>query len=402
MQDYLKIVVTGEVDSGKSTVIGRFLYEMDSLSEGVIEEIQNICQRLDTDFEFAYLSDSFEEERRDRLTMDTTQTFCKTKRGNTFIFIDVPGHQELIKNMLCGSSYADIAILVVDVQKSIEEQTRRHTFILKFLGIEQIILVLNKMDLVNFNEDTFRNTKKDIIEFLTKIKLEPKYFIPLCARQGENLCKISKKMPWYKGPSFLEALNTHSKKRMNGDFRFPVQDIYNLNEEKVAVGKIISGIIKKGEEAKVLPLNKGCRIKAIKVFNKKTSLAKAPESVGLVLDDMKDIKRGSVIYKERLPEVNTEILTKIFCTRPFNAGNNLRFSCSTQETPARIKQINRVWDTANLEPKSKEFPLKETDLAEAIIVTEYPVVIEKFKGSNRLGRFVLRSNAEICAVGVIC
>ncbi len=401
MQDYLKVVVTGEVDSGKSTLIGRFLYEMGSLPEGVIKEIGDICQRLGSDFEFAYLLDSFEEERRNQLTIDTTQAFCKTKRGKGFIFIDVPGHRELLKNMLCGSSYADIAILVVDIKKSIEEQTRRHAFILKFLGIEQIILALNKMDSVNFDENTFRKVKEGTIEFLKKMGIEPKYLIPISAKQGENLCKRSKKMPWYKGLTLFEVLDTCFKKKSNGDFRFATQDIYSLNGERVIAGEIIAGNIEEGEKVKILPLNKECKIKTIKVFNKNKFQAAAPESICLVLDEMNDLRRGQIICKPRFPLVNKEIVAKLFCIHPINIKENLMFQCLTQETPVQIRKIIGAWDTASLEPRSKEDLLEETDVAEVIIITENPVVVEKYKGFNRLGRFVLKSNRDICAMGII-
>lgn len=399
--DYLKIVVVGEVDSGKSTLIGRFLYEMGSLSRGVIEEIKDTCQRLDADFEFAYLLDSFEEERRNRLTIDTTQAFCKDKKGRRLIFIDVPGHQELLKNMLSGSSYADIAILVVDVQKSIEAQTRRHAFILKFLGIEQIILVLNKMDSINFAENTFKEVKENAIESLKKFDIEPKYLIPISAKHGENLCRRSEKILWHKGPSLLEVLGLCFRKKMDGDFRFPIQDIYNLNGEKVVVGEIICGKIKKGEKINIQPLNKKCRVEKIKVFNKKRSYAKVPENIGLTLDDMSDLRRGQVICKPALPKVTQEILIKLFCIHPLNIKENFRFRCTTQDTLAQIKQINKVWDTANLEPKLKHDSLDQADVVEAILITDSPVVIERYRGFNSLGRFVLKSNSEIQAVGII-
>ena len=404
MQDCLKVVVTGEVDSGKSTLIGRFLYETDSLSQGAIEEIEDISQRLGKDFEFAYLLDSLEEERKDQLTIDTTQAFCKTKRGKELVFIDVPGHQELLKNMLCGSSYADVAILIVDVQKSMEEQTKRHAFILKFLGIEQIILVLNKMDLVGFDEGASKKIEEDIAKFFKKIEIQPRYFIPLSARQGDNLVRRSKKMGWYKGLSLGEVLNNcfkNFKKKRNGKFRFPIQDIYSLNGEKVAVGEIMSGRVKKGDRVNILPINKECKVKTIKVFNKKKTVAKAPDSVGFILDDMNNLMRGQVICKPELPWVNSEILTRIFCIHPLNIKDNLRLQCATQEVPAQIKQINGVWDTVNLKPLFKEGILEKTNFAEAIIVTEKPVVVERFEGLNNLGRFVLKNNKEICAVGII-
>ncbi len=400
MKDYLKIVVTGEVDSGKSTLIGRFLYETGSLSEGVVEEIGNVCQRLGSDFEFAYLLDSFQEERINRLTIDTTQTFCKTKRGKRLIFIDVPGHRELFQNMLCGSSYADAAILVIDAEKSIEEQTRRHLFILKFLGIDQIFLALNKMDLVGFEESVFEIIKQKINMFSEKLGIQPGFFVPLSAKQGENIIRKSRKMAWYKGLSLAEALNGYFKKRTNEDFRFPIQDIYELNGDKVAVGEIISGSIKNGEIVNILPIDKECSVRKIKVFNKNKSYAKALESIGLVLDDMNELRRGQVICKPILPKVTKEILARIFCVNCLNAKQNLRLRCVTQDVPARIQQITGVWDTATLEPKSNSDSLGQLDVAEVIMTTDIPLVLESYKGSNSLGRFILKDNSEISAVGV--
>ncbi len=401
MQDYLKVVVTGEVDSGKSTLIGRFLYELGSLSQGVIEEIGEVCQRLGSDFEFAYLLDSFEEERKNQLTIDTTQVFCKTKRGKSFVFIDVPGHKELLKNMISGSSYADIAVLVVDVQKSIEEQTRRHAFILKFLGVEQIILALNKMDAADFEENTFKKVREDTREFFRKVGIEPKYFIPISAKQGENISKRSKKMPWYEGFSLQEALNTRLKKEINKNFRLPIQDVYNLNGEKLSVGKIISGRIKIGEKVKILPLDKECIVKTIKIFNKNRSAAEAPQSIGLRFDDMDGLKRGQIICKPEMPLVGKEIMAKLFCVHSFNIKESLRFKCATQETIAWISKIMGTWDTISLAPRPKKDLLNETDIAEAVITTENPVVVDKYKAFNSLGRFILKSNEEIYAVGTI-
>jgi len=402
MEDNFKIVVVGDVDSGKSTLIGRFLYETGSLSQEAIEEIGDVCRRLQGNFEFAYLLDSLEEERRNQLTIDTTQVFCKVKRGKVFIFIDVPGHQELIKNMLCGVSQADIAILVVDVQKSIEQQTKRHAFILAFLGIEDIILALNKMDVVGFNENTYEKVKVEIIGLFKNLGITPSYILPISAKQGENLCEQSKKMEWDKGLSLISVLNTcFNKKKDNGNFRFPIQDIYNLDGENVAVGKIISGKINKGDEVNILPLNKVCKINTIKVLNKNKSLAKSPESIGLVLDKMDDLRRGQVLCKPKLPQVNRKILAKVFCVHPLKINETLNFRCTTQESHAQIKQVKRVWDSGSLESKTKGDTLEDNDFAEAIIFTENPVVVESFKGFNGLGRFVLQSNREICAVGII-
>lgn len=401
MQSNLNIVVTGEVDSGKSTLIGRFLYETGSLSQGAIKAIGEVRKKSGSNFEFAYLLDSLEEERNNQLTMDTTQAFCKTKKGKEFVFIDVPGHQELIKNMLCGSSYADIAILVVDVQKSVEEQTKRHAFILNFLGIKQIIVVLNKMDLVDFKENVFRKIKKEIKNLLAKIQIQSKYFIPVSAKEGDNLLKESKNMPWYDDLVLFKALDTHLKTKVNGAFRFPIQDVYSINEQKIAVGKVISGGIRKGEKVNVLPLNKELIVKEIKVFKNSKKVARVPESIGLILDDMSDLRRGQVVCKSKLPQVKTVILAKIFCVRPLNINENLEFKCLTQESLCRISKIVEVFDTTNLVPKTKNNILDKNDSAQILLRTETPVVIENFERLNALGRFVLQGAQDIVAVGIV-
>lgn len=404
MENYLKVVVTGEVDSGKSTLIGRFLFETGSLSQAVIEDIQSASRELGRDFEFAYLLDSFEEERRNQLTLDTTEAFCKTKIGKGIIFIDVPGHKELLKNMLCGSSYADIAILVIDVQKSMEEGTKRHINILKFLGIDKIILALNKIDLANFSEYIFNKVAQEIIKFSKETKIQFRYIIPLSAKQGDNLIRNSSEMLWYKGKSLIEALRALNKvfKKENGhDFCFPVQDVYSTNGKSICVGNIISGRIKKGEIVKILPLNKESRVKEIKEFNKVKSQAKAPESIGLVLSKIDDLQRGQIVCSGKTPEVTTQIFAKIFCLQPLNLEQNLLFKCTTQETQAKIKKINKVFDSTGLEVFGVTNNLRETNAAEVSIITEKPIVIKNFLQLNSLGKFVLQDNREILAVGII-
>jgi len=404
MQDYLKVVVTGEVDSGKSTLIGRFLYEVGSLPEGALREIRSVSHRLGSNFELAYLLDSFEEERKGQLTIDTTQVFCRNKKGRDLIFIDVPGHRELIKNMLSGSSYADIAILVIDIKKSIEEGTRRHINILKFLGIKQIIFVLNKADLVSFNEEIFNKIQKEITEFSKKIGIQPQYVIPISAIQGDNISKKSLNISWYKGLSLAEVLNTlnkESKKEVSNSFYFPIQDIYSIDSQKICVGSIISGEIKRGEGIKTTPFNQESQVKEIKVFGGTQTLAQAPESIGLVLTEPNNFQRGQIIYRGESPEISAGVLAKIFCVYPINLNERLLFKCTTQESYAKIERINRVFDNSGLELNQVTSNLKEMDAAEALIVLEKPVAVKKFQQFNILGRFVLQDKRGICAVGII-
>jgi sulfate adenylyltransferase subunit 1 (EFTu-like GTPase family) len=186
MRNTLKVVVVGEVDAGKSTLIGRLLYDTASLHKAAMLEIFQASKLQGNILEFAYLLDGLEEERRGQLTIDTTQAFCRNAKSG-FWFIDVPGHAELLKNMLCGSSYAQAAILVTDATKSLEDGTIRHLNVLKFLGIEQIVIVLNKLDILDFSKDAFERAKGEIFEFIKSIGMKTKYFIPVSARQGDPL-----------------------------------------------------------------------------------------------------------------------------------------------------------------------------------------------------------------------
>ena len=401
MAKYLNIVVSGEVDAGKSTLIGRFLYDMDFLAQGAMEEVNDSCRKLDRNFEFAYLLDSFEEERENQLTIDTTQIICKSRKGNNFVFIDVPGHRELIKNMLSGSSYADIAILVVDASKSIEEQTKRHAFILKFLGIERIIPVLNKMDLVGYGREKYEQLTKELGDFLQGKDIKSRHFIPVSAKDGENLIRKSRKMHWYKGLSLLEALNSGFVKKSDSDTRFIIQDIYSRNGKKTAIGRIISGNIKKADMVRVLPINKEMRVKKIVVFNKNKFSAFAPESIGLELDEMASLARGQVLSKGRPPELRSEIPARIFCVRKLDTSLPLKFKCAAQESPARISQVFEVRDSLELESKIIRDCLEENDVAKVVISTERPLVVEKYKFAGSLGRFVLMYDSDIYAIGII-
>lgn len=404
MEDILRIVVTGEVDSGKSTIIGRYLYDTGSVYKESIEQVKRICQGLERDFEFAYLLDSLEEERKNQLTIDTTQAYCRNKKGKGLLFIDVPGHRQLLKNMLSGSSYADAAIVVVDVQKSIEEGTKRHIYLLKFLGIEKIVVVLNKMDLVGFKEAVFEDARKKILNFSRNTGVNTEQIIPVCAKQGANLSKKSHLMPWYKGLSLIDALYLLTKKlnkKWTQGFYFPVQDVYQLDGKKIYVGNVISGSIRKGERVKISPINKEFKVKGIKVFNKNAMRAKVPESVGLVLDGMDNIERGHIVYKGKPPEITERFLAKIFCVNPLNTDKKLLLKCLTQQSYARITQINSILDTAKLEIAKGQNGLKELDAAEVIIATESPLALKRFYQLNVLGRFVLFDGKEISAVGII-
>jgi len=386
MHNFIKIVVTGDVDAGKSTLIGRYLYESGSLCQEVMDDITEVCKNLERNFEFAFLLDSFEEERKNQLTIDTTQSFCKSKKGNHIVFIDVPGHQELLKNMISGASYADIAILVIDINKSVKDQTKRHAFILKFLGISKIVTVINKMDSLNFNQSVFLKTKKQVSEVFNNFGLEFNECIPVSAKDGDNLLKKSKNIHWYKGKPLNLALD-NLKVKKDTDFRFLIQDILSDSKEKIAIGPIISGQIKNGASIFIFPLQKNTSVESIKYFNKNIQNAKAPLSVGIILEDMGGIKRGQILSSGQPPIVTNTISGKIICTGSISLNSNLILRSTVQQAKVKIEKFKYIYDH---------------DVAEVILKTEDKIVVEKYKGYNSLGRFVLTNKQEkIVAVGTV-
>lgn len=402
MQNCLRVVVAGDVDAGKSTLIGRFLYDSGSLPDGAIGNIEESCRRQGNDFEFAYLLDSLEEEREKQLTINTTQVFCGDKKRREWIFIDVPGHRELFKNMLVGSTDADLAVLVVDARRSLREQTKRHLQILKFLEIKRFIVVINKMDISGYNEKIFLKAKERISDFLRKIKIKPEYCIPVAAKNGENLLDNSRKMGWYKGITLIEALSMGCRESGGNNFRMPIQDIYKLGAKVIIAGRIIAGRIKAGERVNILPSGKEARIRRIMVFKRALRSAEFPGNIGLILDSSEGLSRGMILSKPKLPDVKTIISARIFCLRPLKISESLRFKSTTQNVAAHIEQIDAVWDSADLKARSKTGLLRELELAEIMIAAGHPVVTESFEGVNSLGRFVLENkNREICAVGII-
>ncbi len=400
MHNLVKIVVAGDVDSGKSTLIGRYLYESGSLTQRAMEDIKQICNNLERDFEFAYLLDGFQEEREKELTIDTTQCFCRSGKNKNIVFIDVPGHRELLKNMLSGASCADTAILTIDINKSVKDQTKRHAFILKFLGISKIITVINKMDAACFNETAFLETKQQIFQVFKNLGAEFNECVPISANKGDNLLKRSKEMPWYRGKLLREILESIKIKKNTGSFRFLIQDTYENKSGPVAAGIIISGSIKTKDKVFILPAQKESRIKTIKYFDKNLRSAHGPLAIGIILEDKNTLKRGQILSDNQLPIITETIPGKIICIRDIDLNTNLSIRCAVQQTKVKIDKINCVWDTINLIPKNG--PLKKNDLAQVILKTKDKIVVEKYNSDNSLGRFVLLDNQErIAAIGTI-
>jgi len=281
--DTLKIVIVGHVDHGKSTLIGRLFYDTGSIPEVRYQEIAATCKSQGREFEFAYLMDALEEERDQNITIDTASTFFRTAK-RPYVIIDAPGHKQFLKNMITGASSADAAILLVDGAEGVREQTKRHAYVLSLLGIRQVVVTVNKLDMVDYDRKLFRQVENDIRSFLHSVGIVPSHVIPVSAREGENMAKRQGHTPWYGGPTVLEALDTfeniHADRTL--PLRLPVQDVYTWDGRRIYVGRVESGEIRKGDEVVFLPSGKITKVKTVEKWHMPDLYsAGAGESIGI-------------------------------------------------------------------------------------------------------------------------
>jgi sulfate adenylyltransferase large subunit len=404
--DTLKFVIVGHIDHGKSTLIGRLLYDTNSLPLDKIEETKLASQRYGRETEFAYFLDHLEEERRQGITIDTTQVFFKTKKRR-YVIIDAPGHVEFVKNMITGASQAEAGVLIVDVKEGTREQTRRHAYILSLLGLEQIIVVLNKMDLVGYSKDRFEEAKRIVGDLLDSINIKPLFYIPISALKGQNIVQRSTQLSWFDGPTFLESLDVLKTKLLPQDkpLIFPVQDIYKIENKRIIVGRVEAGRIKKGDTVRVLPQHILTKIKSIELYLENTDWAEAGQSIGLTTKDPVFIERGDIVCSPRRePLLTCEFEANIFwmAKKDFNKREHLRIRCATQESICQIKTIKKRVDSSSLKVIERDTStLKNLEVAEVSIITEKPIAVKNFLDVQELGRFVLVRDGEVCAGGIV-
>ncbi len=400
----LKLVFVGHVDHGKSTLIGRLMYDTDTLPEGKIEEIKEVCDALGKPMEFGYVMDNLEEERDQGITIDTAQIFFKTDK-RTYIIIDAPGHVEFVKNMITGASQAEAAILIVDAEEGVQEQTRRHAYILGMLGLKQVIAVINKMDLVDYSEKRFKEVRKDLDKFLKEINIKPSHVIPISASKGDFVAKKTDNMQWYDGPTVLEALDTFKphESELDKPMRFSVQDVYKY-DKRIAVGMVNSGIMKAGQEIVVLPSKERTRIASIEEFLKEdVKEAVAGKATGIVTEDKLFVERGNIVSEPgQMPTVTDRFKGHIFWMSkdPFKKGERIILKCSTQDVVCEVEELVRLIDSSTLEEIKGRDEIGNREVADVIIKTDKPIVVENFNDVPELGRFVLE-RLNTCAGGII-
>lgn len=407
-RETLKIVVVGHVDHGKSTVIGRLLYDTKSLPEGAIEKVKRISKETGKPFEYAYLLDAFEEEQKQGITIDTTQIQFHTKKRD-YVIIDAPGHVEFLKNMISGAANAEAALLVIDANEGVREQSKRHGYILSLLGIKKVYVLVNKMDLIDYSEEKFLDVKSDMDTFLKSINVFPQKYIPVSAFHGENIALRSEKMPWYKGDTVLDALDIFEKDKdiIDKPLRLPIQDVYKFDNRRIIAGRIESGVLNVGDEIVIYPSKRASKVKSIEYWQEKDKATKveAGMSVGITLFDEFFYKRGEFITRkdDEAPLVGDTFKANIFWMGENRLTINKRYKLKlvTQETECEIAAINRVIDASTLFSNDNAKEVNTNEVAEVVIKTKDKICFDEFRNNHVTGRFVIVDGYDISGGGII-
>lgn len=404
------IVFAGHVDHGKSTIIGRLLSETGSLPEGKLESIKNYCKLNSRPFEYAFLIDALKDEQSQGITIDTARVFFSTKKRD-FVIIDAPGHIEFLKNMVTGASRAEAAVLVIAADEGVQENSRRHGYMLSILGIRQIVVVVNKMDLAGYSEDVFNKIKAEYTGFLSEIGIKPLGFVPASGTNGVNISAKSPETPWYKGETLYEFLDLfkakeHSTKQA---FRMFLQDIYRFTENgdkrRIYAGTVSSGTLREGDEVVFYPSGKKSRILSIESFNTphKTSV-EAGFTAGFTLTEQIYATRGELVSKtgETAPHSAMRFKAAVFWlgSEPLSPERSYFIKIGTARTTLRLIEVRKLLDTSSLESRKGD-RVGKFEAAECVFETAKPVSFDLIDENQETGRFVIVSDYEIRGGGII-
>ena len=403
----IKVVFVGHVDHGKSTLIGRILHDTDSLSEGKIEQVKKACAAEGMEFEFAFLLDALLEEQKQNVTIDTTEIPFRTTRRR-YAIIDAPGHKEFLKNMITGASRADAAILVISADEGVREQSRRHAYLLSMLGIKHVIVVVNKMDLVDYSEKRFCEIEQEYRKFLRELGLDARTFIPASAKEGENVARASMKMKWYCAANVLEALDLLEPQERDIDLplRFCVQDVYRFDGRRIIAGRVETGTLRVGDQLVFSPANKSSVVATIERWNgPENGPAVAGDSIGITLSEQIFVERGYVAsHENETPIEANRFHADLFwiVREPLRVGHLYNLRLATQDVKCEAVSIERVMDSSTLETKSDgREQLERNEIGRLTIQTRGPLVIDNHDRIPNLGRFVIIDDGQIRGGGTI-
>lgn len=409
--DMLRFTTAGSVDDGKSTLIGRLLHDAKGLFDDQLATLEDAGLQ-GGDLQFALLTDGLRSEREQGITIDVAYRYFSTPKRK-FIIADTPGHIQYTRNMVTGASTANVALILIDARRGVLEQTRRHAFIASLLQIPHLVVCINKMDLVDYSEETYEKIKQDFEEFSYKLNVNDVHFIPISALKGDNVVTKSENTPWYDGSTLLYYLeNVHIGSDHNFiDCRFPVQYVVRPNSDdyhdyRGYAGRIAGGIFKKGDDVMLLPSGFTSKIKKIDTFDGEVAEAYPPMSVTLLLEDDLDLSRGDMIVRENNhPEVeqDLEIMVCWFSDRPLQLRGKYAVLHTTKEVRSIIKEIRYKLDINTLHRNEEDKTIGMNDIARVVIRTTKPLYFDAYRKNRITGSviFVDEGTNETVGAGMI-
>lgn len=395
-KDLLRLLTAGSVDDGKSTLIGRLLFDSKKLYEDQLTALKRDSKReghAGEEIDYALLLDGLKAEREQGITIDVAYRYFSTAKRK-FIIADTPGHEQYTRNMVTGASTANLAIILIDARKGVITQTKRHTFLVSLLGIKHVALAVNKMDLMDYSEEVYNNICDDYKQFITPLGLPDVRFFPMSALKGENVVELSDKMPWYHGKSMLEYLETiHITSDRNfSDLRYPIQYVVRPSlDYRGFSGKVSSGIVRQGDELMVLPSRKTSKVKEIVTFDGSPDLAFPPQSVTLTLEDEIDVSRGDMlVHPNNLPNISRHFESMLVWMdeKPLDINTQFLIKHTSNTTKARIDSINHMVNINTLE-KFEADTFKLNEIGHVTLTTVKPLFFDAYKKNRQTGAFIL-------------
>jgi sulfate adenylyltransferase subunit 1 len=404
-KDLLRFLTAGSVDDGKSTLIGRLLFDSKKLYEDQLDALERDSKRMGNageHIDYALLLDGLKAEREQGITIDVAYRYFSTN-NRKFIIADTPGHEQYTRNMITGGSTANLAIILVDARTGVITQTRRHSYLVSLLGIKHVVLAVNKMDLVDFDKEIFDKIVSEYKAFVESLGIEDITCIPLSALDGDNVVEKSERTPWYDGPSLLDFLETVpiDKDRNYEDFRFPVQYVLRPNLDfRGFCGKVSSGVVRKGDEIMALPSGKTSKVKSIVTYEGEIEEAFPPMSVTITLEDEIDVSRGDMlIHPDNKPieDRNFETMLVWMDEEPMDMNKNFFIKHTTNQTRARVDSIRYKVNVNTMEHLSvengklteSETPLKLNEIANVYFTTGKELFFDPYKKNKQTGAFIL-------------
>lgn len=404
-KDLLRFLTAGSVDDGKSTLIGRLLFDSKKLYEDQLDALERDSKRMGNageHIDYALLLDGLKAEREQGITIDVAYRYFSTN-NRKFIIADTPGHEQYTRNMITGGSTANLAIILVDARTGVITQTRRHTYLVSLLGIKHVVLAVNKMDLVNFDREVFDNIVADYEAFVSPLAIPDITYIPLSALDGDNVVDKSDRTPWYEGPSLLDFLENVpiDLDRNYSDFRFPVQYVMRPNLDfRGFAGKVASGVVRKGDTVMALPSGKTSKVKSIVTYDGELDYAFPPQCVTLTLEDEIDISRGEMLVHPGNPPMadrNFETMLVWMDEEPMDMNKSFYIKHTTNTTRARIDSIRYKVNVNTMEQLSVEngrlaaenLPMHLNEIARVVFTTGKELFFDAYGTNKQTGAFIL-------------